>query len=159
MDFSERLKKATQRGAAARAEQAFEAAADALSEEEQKRLHSKHRLALTDHIESCLRALADSQPGFRYETVVDEKAWGAALTRDDTHLKRGKRDNLFSRLRVVVGTFNEYHVVDISAKGTVRNKDSFTRNHYRPIAEFVETEFKELIERWVLDYAEQYAGV
>lgn len=159
MDFSERLKRATQRGASARAERAFEEAAEALSEEEQKRRHSQHRMALTDHIEHRLKELADNLPGFRYETIVDDRGWGAGLTRDDLTVRRGRRDNLFSRLRLVVESFNEFHVVAVEAKGTIRNKDNFSRNHYQSIAEFDDEVFKDLIDRWVLDYAEQYAGV
>ena len=159
MDFSERLKRATQRGASARAEKAFEEAAEAMSEEEQKRLHSSHRLALTDHIETRLKELADNLPGFLLETIVEESGWGAAISRDDLQMQRGKRENLFSRLRIVVSPFNEFHVVDAAAKGAIRNKENFTRNHYQTIAEFDSAGFKELIDRWVLDYAEQYAGV
>ena len=146
-------------GAHARAEKAFEEAAEALSEEEQKRRHSGYRLQLTEHIEMRLKELTDSLPGFRFETVVEESGWGGAVTRDDFASGRGKRENLFSRLRIVVSSFNEFHVVDLSAKGTVRNKENFSRNHYQAIADFDPDMFKELIDRWVLDYAEQYAGV
>ena len=158
MDFSERLKKATQRGASARAEKAFAEAAEALSEEEQKRLHSQHRLTLTDHIESRLKELSENLPGFRQETIVDDRGWGAGISRDDLQIGRGKRDNLFSRLQLVVSSFNEFHVIDVSAKGTIQNKENFSRNHYQNIAEFDPAVFKDLIDRWVLDYAEQYAG-
>lgn len=158
MDFSERLKRATQRGVSARAEKAFADAADALSEEEQRRRHSQHRLALVDHVESRLRDLAESLPGFRFETVVDDSGWGAAISRDDLVAARGRRDSHFSRLRMVVSKFNEFHVVDVAAKGTVRNKDSFVRNHYRPVAEADLDEFRRIVDGWVLDYAEMYAG-
>ncbi len=158
MDFSERLKRATQRGHSARAEKELEAAADALTEEEQRRLHSQHRLALTDHIEMRLRELGDNLPGFKFQTLVEERGWGAGVHRDDLIVQRGKRQNLYSRLQILVGSFNEFHVIDISAKGAIRNKENFTRTYHKPIAEFDEEEFKELIDRWVLDYAEQYAA-
>lgn len=158
MDFSERLKRATQRGHSARAEKEFEAAAEALSEEEQRRRHSQHRLTLTDHIEKRLRELADNVPGFKLETLVEERGWGAGLSRDDLVVAGKKRQNLYSRLQLLVGPFNEFHVVDVTAKGAIRNKENFHRTHHKPIAEFDAEEFEDLIDRWVLDYAEQYAG-
>lgn len=158
MDFSERLKRATERGTSSRAEKVFEAAAEAMSEEEQKRRHSQHRLILTEHIELRLKELADNLPGFRIETIVDERGWGTGISRDDVAMNRGKRQNLFSRLQIVVSSFNEFHVIDSAAKGAVRNKEGFTRNHYQPIGEFDAEAFCALLDRWVLDYAEQYAG-
>lgn len=158
MDFSERLKRAAQRGHSARAEKELEAAAEAMSEEELRRQHSQYRLALTEHIEQRLKDLADSLPGFKYENVVEERGWGSSLSRDDLAISRGKRQNLYSRLQVLVGPFNEYHVVDINAKGAIRNKESFSRTHHKPIAEVDQDDFEQLIDRWVLDYAEAYAG-
>lgn len=158
MDFSERLKRATQRGHSARAEKEFEAAAEALSEEEQRRRHSQQRLTLTEHIETRLRELADNLPGFKIESLVEERGWGTGISRDDLVVSRGKRQNLYSRLQLLVGPFNEYHVIDVTAKGAIRNKENFNRTHHKPIAEFDEAEFKELIDRWVLDYAEEYAA-
>lgn len=158
MDFSERLKRATQRGHSARAEKELEAAADAMSEEEQRRRHSQHRLLLTEHIEMRLKELAENLPGFKPETLVEERGWGTGLSRDDLFVSRGKRQNLYSRLQVLVGPFNEFHVVDISAKGAIRNKESFTRTFHKAITEFDATEFTDLVDRWVLDYAEQYAA-
>lgn len=158
MDFSERLKRATQRGHSARAEKELEAAADAMSEEEQRRRHSQQRLLLTDHIEMRLKELCDNLPGFKFSSIVEERGWGSAITRDDLIVTRGKRANYYSRLQLLVSSFNEYHVTDCTAKGAIRNKESFTRTHHKPIVEFDEDDFKELIDRWVLDYAEQYAG-
>ena len=158
MDFNERLKRATQRGHSARAEKELEAAAEALSEEEQKRRHSRYRMTLTDHIESRLKELADSLPGFKFETLIEERGWGAGISRDDLVVSRGKRDNFYSRLQILVSSFNEFHVVDAAAKGAIRNRENFSRTHYQEIADFDEANFKDLIDRWVLDYAEAYAG-
>ena len=90
---------------------------------------------------------------------MEDRGWGAAVSRDDTGRTARKADNLYSRLELVVTGFNEFHVMDVAAKGAIRNKETFSRTHYQPIAEFDQQEFKELIDRWVLDYAEQYAGV
>lgn len=158
MDFRDRLQKAASRGARARAEREFAEAAEALSEEECKRLHSRLRLSLTEHIEKCLAQLADNFPGFKSETIVDERGWGSAVARDDLAMSGRKRTNLFSRLQVLVGPYNEFKVLDISAKGAVHNKETFARNHHQPLADVDEDQFRELIEMWILEYAELYAA-
>lgn len=158
MDFKERLHRATERGQQARDAEAAEAAAKAMSEEECKRLHSQYRRDLTDHIERCLKQLGDNFPGFDFETVVDDKGWGAAVRRDDLSLNAGRRDNLFSRLAMTISPFSEYHVLDLQAKGAVRNKENFSRNHYQLLKDADLDSFKQLIEQWTLDYAEQYAA-
>ena len=158
MSFRERLQRATERGKQSRAAQLNEAAAKALSEEECRRLHSQYRLTLTEYIETLLRELADNFPGFRFETIVDETGWGAAVSRDDVSLGAGRRGSLFSRLQLVVGPYNKYRVLELSAKGTVRNKEVLSRNHYQRLADVDLESFRELVELWVLDYAELYSA-
>jgi hypothetical protein len=158
MSFRERLQRATERGKQSRAAQLNEAAARALSEEECRRLHSHYRLSLTEYVEQCLRELADNFPGFRLETIVDESGWGAAVSRDDVSLGSGRRGNAFSRLKLVVSPFNKYHVLELAAKGTVRNKEVLSRNHYQRLADVDLESFRELVELWVLDYAELYSA-
>jgi len=158
MSFRERLQRASERGKQVRAAQQNEAAAKALSEEECRRRHSQYRLALTEHIETCLREMADNFPGFRLETIVDESGWGAAASRDDIRLESGRRGTFFSRLQIVIGPYNTYHVLDIAAKGTVRNKEVLARTHYQPLAGVDMESFREMVERWVLDYAELYSA-
>jgi hypothetical protein len=158
MDFRERLQRASERGKQARAAQLNEEAARALSEEECRRLHSQYRLSLTEYIETCLRELADNFPGFRMETVVDETGWGAAVSRDDVSIGAGRRGSLFSRLKVVVSPYGKYHVLELSAKGTVRNKEVLSRSHYQRLADVDMESFRELVELWVLDYAELYSA-
>lgn len=158
MDFKERLYRATERGHEARDAKAAAEAARAMSEEECRRLHTGYRLELTEHIERCLRQLADNFPGFQYETVVAEKGWGAAITRDDLQLNQGRREHLYSRLEMTVSPFSEYHVLDLNAKGAIRNKENFTRNHYQRLKDADLDSFRQLIEQWTLDYAEAYAA-
>lgn len=158
MSFRERLQRATERGKQTRAAQLNAAAAKALSEEECRRLHSQYRLTLTDHIEKCLSDLADNFPGFRMETIVDEAGWGAAVARDDLALVGGKRGTFFSRMRIVVSPYNQYHVLDIAAKGTVRNKEALSRTYYQRLADVDLQTFRELIETWALEYAELYSA-
>lgn len=158
MEFRERLQKASDRGRQMREAKLNEAAAKALSEEECRRLHSNYRLALMEYIEKYLRELGDNFPGFRLESIVDETGWGSVVKRDDLGIAEGRRTNFFSRLRIVVGPFNRYHVLEIVAKGTVRNKEAFSRNHYQRLADVDIESFRELLELWVLDYAEMYAA-
>lgn len=158
MDFRERLQRATERGQKARDAEARRAAAQAMSEEEWRRLHSEYRLTLTEHIESCLKQLAENFPGFRFETVVDEKGWGAAISRDDLSLQDGRRTNLFSRLTMTISPHNDYHVLELVAKGAVRNKENFSRSHYQLLKDVELDGFIQLIELWTLDYAELYAA-
>lgn len=158
MDFRERLHRATERGKRARDAERSAAAAKALNEEEYRRLHSSYRLALCDEIERCLRDLAENFPGFQLETVVDQAGWGAAVRRDDVGLAGRRSDNFFSRLQLVVSPYSEYHVLEVVAKGAVRNKETFSRNHYQQLDDLDLDRFRELIEGWVLDYAEMFAA-
>jgi hypothetical protein len=158
MDFRERLQRATHRGQQARDAKAREAAAKALSEAECQRLHRDYRLTLMDHLERCLKQLADNFPGFHYEDISNERGLGGAVRRDDLALINGRRENLFSRLELVVSPHNQYHVLDIAAKGAVRNKENFIRNHYQLLKDADLDAFRNLIEQWVLDYAEAYAA-
>jgi hypothetical protein len=158
MDFRERIQKAAERGKQARESRHYEAAAKALTEEECRRLHLQFRLALTEHIEERLRELAENFPGFQFQTIVDVDGWGAAVGRDDVGVAEGRRRNFYSRLQLVVSPFNKYHVLELIAKGTVRNKESFSRNHYQRLADVDIESFRELAELWILDYAEEFAA-
>ena len=44
------------------------------------------------------------------------------------------------------------------AKGAVRNKENFNRNHYQLLKDADLDAFRNLIEQWTLDYAEHYAA-
>ncbi len=159
MDFQQRLQKAIERGQRSREDKAREEAARAMTEEEYKNLHSRQRLELSDYAEACLGHLADQFPGFQKEIVMGDRGWGAAITRDDVNLRAGGRGrNLYSRLEVAVRPFSSYHVLDLAAKGTIRNKEVFTRNHYELLGEVDLDSFRELTDLWVLEYAEKYAA-
>ena len=157
MDFKERLEKAVQRGqqlgdARLRAQQE-----QVLGEAELRRMHSQYRLELSERIENCLRQLPAHFPGFRYESMVGDRGWGAAISRDDLDLSAGRRTNFFSRLEVTVRPFSPLHVLELTAKGTVRNKEIFNRNHFQLLTEADVKAFDELIDHWVLEFAELYA--
>lgn len=76
-DFEDRLQRAIQRGQQARMADSASANADAATEEELRLKHSQLRSELTEHIEDCLQKLCDHFPGFDYNTVLNEKGWGA----------------------------------------------------------------------------------
>ena len=159
MDFQERLIKASERGQRTRDSKAREKAEVALSEEAFKRLYSKYRLALSEHIENCLQQMADHILGFQFETVVGDRGWGATVSRDDVGRGAGrKRDNFFSRLEMVVSPYGPYHVLELVAKGTIRNKEIYSRNHYQLLADIDIESFTEFVDLWVLEYAELFAA-
>jgi hypothetical protein len=158
MDFQQRLEKAIQRGQRSHDADARARAEQAIGEEELKRLHSQYRLQLSDHIEQCLRQLPQHFPGFRFETLVGSRGWGAAISRDDLSLSDGRRENLFSRLEVVVRPFSTSRVLELAAKGTIRNKEIYNRNQYQLLSDVDTASFRELVDRWILEYAELYAA-
>ena len=157
-DFDKRLEKAIGRGHQASNARARAEAEKVLSEQELRRLHTQYRLDLSEHIEDCLKRLLQHFPGFRSETVVSDRGWGAAISRDDVRVAAGSgRSNFYSRMEMVIRPPSEYNVLDLTAKATVRNKELFNRSHYQRLAEVDVDSFKELIDLWVLEYAEQYA--
>ena len=159
MDFEQRMQRAIQRGQNRRDEKARTERAKALSEEEFKRLHSEYQLRLSEHIENCVQKLPNHFPGFRYETIYGDRGWGAACYRDDVGPGAGgKRENFYSRLEVTIRPFSRYHVLDLAAKGTIRNKEIFNRNHYEELADADPDKFAELIDIWVLEYAELFSA-
>ncbi len=157
-DFEERLKRASERGERRSDARTRDAQAKALSEEECKRLHSTYRLKLSEHVEACVRKLSGHFPGFQYETIYGERGWGAACHRDDFGSKGGKRSSFYSRLEMTVRPYSTLHVLDLAAKGTVRNREVFNRNHFEKLAEADPDGFLEMIDLWVLEYAELFAG-
>ena len=158
MNFENRLQKAIERGERRGQEKAEAARQKALTEEELKRMHTEMRLQLSEHIEQCLHALPNYFPGFRYETIFGDRGWGAAVRRDDIRIVGGKRSDEYSRLEITVRPFSSAVVVDLAAKGTIRNREAFTRNYYERIEDADVQKFIQLIDAWVLEYAEMYAA-
>ncbi len=159
MSFEDRLQKAIQRGQRRGQAKAREAEAQALTEEELKRLHSQHRLQLSEYIEKCVHQLPNVFPGFRYGTIFGDRGWGAACSRDDLRLTGGgRRENDYSRLELTVRPFSSLHVLELAAKGTVRNKEIFNRNRFEKLEDADVDDFAELVDVWVLEYAELYAA-
>jgi hypothetical protein len=158
MNFKDRLRSASQRGQQARDSKVRQETAEQLSKEESRRVHTGLRLELSEHIEYCLQQLADNIPGFRFETIANDKGWGASVSRDDLSLNRRKRESFYSRYVLLVSPFSKYQVLDLVAKGTIRNKDNFHRHHYQLLKDVDMESFREMVELWTLDYAEGYAA-
>ncbi|MBL9093363.1 MAG: hypothetical protein JNL96_19255 [Planctomycetaceae bacterium] len=158
MEFEDRLQKAIARGEKAREAQEREAAGRALTEEEFKRLHANLRMELADHIEKCLQRLPDYFPGFHVDSIVGEKGWGAACSRDDVNLGDGGRRSLYSRLEIVVRPYSPAHIVEVTAKGTIRNREVFNRSSYQKLAQSDAQPLRDSVDLWVLEYAEHYAA-
>src|SRR5687767_10568282 len=100
MDFDQELQKAIQRGHRRHDARAEAQRRAALTEEEYKRLHAQFRLQLSERIEECMRRLPNHFPGFRYETMLGDRGWGAACFRDDLRLERGPKASDYSRLEM-----------------------------------------------------------
>ena len=54
--------------------------------------------------------------------------------------------------------FSSLHVLELMAKGTVRNKEIFNRSQFQSLAEADINVFAELVDHWVLEFAELYAA-
>jgi hypothetical protein len=159
VNFDERLQRAIERGQKTAEQNRSESAAKELTEEQFKRLHSQYRLTLSEHVEKCLRSLPSHFPGFRFEVVVNDRGWGAAVSRDDADLGPGRsRSNVYSRLEMLVRPYSAAHVLELAARGTIRNKEAYNRTHYQMLGEVDLDRFLELVDVWVLEYAELYAA-
>jgi hypothetical protein len=158
MSFDDRLRQAIERGHQRSELLAKEAAAQAWTEEEYRRQHSRCRLMLSEHIESCLKKLPSYFPGFQFETMYGDRGWGGACFRDDLVLSRGSRSTNYSRLEVTIRAYTSAHVLDLAAKGTIRNREVFSRNYFEELATADEPKFRDLIDAWVLEYVELYAA-
>ena len=157
-DFEDRLQKAIQRGQQARVIGDASQEADAATEEQMRLKHSQFRNELSEHIENCLKKLCDHFPGFDYSTVLNEKGWGARITRDDIKLGRGTAKNEYSRLEVLVRPFNDTHIVEIATKGTIRNRESLNRSNFKFLKDATREMLRQIVDGIVLEFAEQYSA-
>ena len=159
MEFDKRLQRAIQRGERRKADSGHQKAAEALSEQELKNTHSRMRIELSEHIESCLRQLCDHFPGFQFVPIFGEEGWGSRLTRDDLDLRSGTRSrNAYSRMEMLIRPFSSTQIIELTAKGTIRNREAIDRTHYQFLSEADIDSFKELIDLWVLEFAEKYSS-
>ncbi len=157
-DFDDKLKKAAARGANRASSSQSESERKRIEAEEFRALHSKIRLELSERIETVMKKVADLFPGFRYQTVFGDAGWGGACVRDDLYIERGRRENKYSRFEMAVRPINEFHILDLQARGTIANRELMTRSFYQPLGEVDLGKFRDLIDNWALTYAELYAA-
>lgn len=157
MDLQKRLHDAINRGSQRASDKKAEAAAE-MTPEKLKNLHNKFRLELSSYIEGVMRQIIDQMPGFNLETLFGEKGWGAAVSRDDLLLNKKQRDNHYSRLEMFVRPMNDYYIVDLASKATVRNREIWNRNVFSPVIEAKLETLQEQINQWAIQFAEQYAA-
>lgn len=158
--FDERLRQAVNRGTQRAERKVAEARQRALTEEELRQLHTGYRLRLSERIESEMRRLPDFFPGFRLGTLYGESGWGAACSRDDfVRRAGGERHNVFSRLELTVRPYiPSLGVLELSGKATIRNREIFNRTHFEKLEEVDVEGFEQLIDVWILEYAERFAA-
>lgn len=159
MDFKQRLERAIERGQRKRSADDRERAERAMTEDEFKNLHSKARLELSERIETCLRKLPEYFPGFDFESLVGVDGWGAKISRDDIASSGGKGlTRLYSRLEMVIRPYSATHIVELIARGAVRNKEVLSRTHFQMLTQLDLDAFGDLIDQWVLEYAEKFSA-
>ena len=158
-DFEKRLSEAIQRGKRLGDKRAEAEARQKLNEDDLRRLHGEYRLELSDYIEKCLNRLVEHFPGFDLKMIVDERGWGATISRDNLEVdSRRGRVNQFSRLEMVIRPVSEYFVLELAAKATIRNKEIFHRSHFQKLDEVDRDSFVDMIDTWAVEFAERYAS-
>jgi hypothetical protein len=157
-DFDEQLQKAIQRGLQVKNAADAAAVADAVTEEQLRNRHSAFRNELTEHIERCLNRLCDHFPGFDFQTVINEKGWGARISRDDIRLGRGTARNEYSRLEILVRPFSDALIIEVATKGTIRNRESLNRSNFRFLRDATIDGLRQMVDSITLEFAEQYSA-
>jgi hypothetical protein len=155
-EFEDQLRKAIERGQRANDALQAEQKLARLSADQLKIRHNDFRLKLSDRIEVTLKSLVNQLPGFAYENIYGERGWGGAVSRDELLMTRGQRRSVYSRLEITVKPLSDLEIVDLAGKGTVKNREIFVRNHFRTIQESELDEFLEMVDRWVLEFAQLY---
>lgn len=161
MDFEQRLERAIERGQRQRDAESRDRALQAMTEEECKNLHSKSRLELSEHVEGCLRKLSDYFPGFDYETLMSADGWGARIRRDDLAPGAPGTKGLvhyYSHLEMLVKSYSTARIVELVARGAIRNKEVLSRTHFQQLSQIDIEVFKDVVDQWVLEYAERYSA-
>ncbi len=157
-EFEEQIKRAIERGQRMHDAREQQHKQERWTADQLRIRHNEFRLPLSDRIEEVLQALAQQLPGFEYENIYGDRGWGGALSRDELVIVQGRKNSVYSRLELTVKPLSEINVVNIAGKGTVRNREIFTRQHHQPIGEADLDEFLEVIDRWILEYAQLYSA-
>jgi hypothetical protein len=59
---------------------------------------------------------------------------------------------------MTIRPYSPLHVLELNAKGTIHNRELYNRQHFEPVADADPATFIELIDTWVLEFAELYAA-
>jgi len=135
MDFEDKLEQAIQRGQNRNTAENKAKKESELSKEAIRNRYNEIRLNLSDHIEQGLKSRNDLDRG-----------------------PDGKAGSFFSRVEMMVRPQNEFDVINIVGKGTIRDKEMFVWNHFDGIAESDQAQFIQMIDNWLLQFAEQFAA-
>ena len=161
MNFDQRLERAIERGQRQRDAESRDRALRAMTDEEYRNVHSKSRLELSEHVEVGLRKLADYFPGFEYETLMSADGWGACIRRDDLAPgPPGTRGMVhgYSHLEMLVRPYSATRIVELVARGAIRNKEVLSRSHFQQLIQVDMDSFCEVVDQWVLEYAEKFSA-
>jgi len=159
MDFHERLQRAVQRGEQRRSESARNRALAQLSEEESKALHAQARVELSDHLEACLKQLAETFPGFEFQTVLSADGYGAKVRRDDLRSRHGRPlTHEYSHLELLVRSYSSSRILEVVGRGAIANKEVINRSTYQFLNQLDLDSLRQQVDQWVLEYAERFAA-
>jgi hypothetical protein len=161
MNFNQRLERAIERGQRQRDVESRERALKALTEEECRNLHSKAKLDLSEHVETGILKLAEYFPGFDYETLMSNDGWGARIHRDDLAAGPAGTKGLvhyYSHLEMVIRPYSPSRIVELVARGAIRNKEVLSRSHFQQLTQVDIETFREVIDQWMLEYAEKFSA-
>ena len=88
-----------------------------------------------------------------------ERGLARGRSRRQVTLVRGRSAGTeYSRLEVLVRPYSSAHIIELVGKGTIRNKELFQRTHYQFLNQVDLQSLLNLVDLWVLEYAEMYAA-
>ncbi len=159
MDFEDKLQKAIERGQSRNSASKNAQKKAALTSEDLRNRHNEFRLNLSEHIEAGLKKMANHFPGFDYETIYGTRGWGGAVKRNDIDRgPDGRAGSFFTRVEITVRPQNEFNVVNIAGKGTIRDKEIFSWNYFEEIEHAKQETFETMLDKWILQFAETFAA-
>jgi hypothetical protein len=157
-DFRSRIQRAVNSGKGADRGRAAEKREARQAGRKIRELHENFDGELRPHIHTCLEELNREFPAFDMQEVYNEKGRGYALARDDA-IRGGseRRDRYYSRLEIYVHHFKDHGYLEVSAKGSIRNKEKYERSEDDRLETLEIDLFKRFVERVVVEYAHDFA--
>ena len=70
----------------------------------------------------------------------------------------GRAGSFFTRVEITVRPQNEFNVVNIAGKGTIRDKEIFSWNYFEEIEHAKQETFETMLDKWILQFAETFAA-